>query len=227
MTITSLEGVQGSGKSLTAVAILYTDWALERKKVFSNNHFQFPETGPVFDYEGNPLGYNYEDLEPPVYFDVSYFMEHVKDNMLTNASILLDEAYIYLDARTSAGKLNKLFTYFIVTCRKRGVDLYVCTHHIANVDKRLRHAIDIRGTCRYIAENPCKRCKGEGALRGEMCPRCLGEGQTGLARTSFLNLRTMRKTILSLLGPRFWSLYETDELIPLTKKQVRIASEDL
>jgi hypothetical protein len=225
--IISLEGVQGSGKSLTATACLYTDWALERKKVFSNNHFKFPEKGPVFNYEGEFLGYNYEDLEPPVYFDVQYFMDHIRDTALMDASILLDEGYIYLDSRTSSGKLNKLFGYFVVTCRKRGVDLYVCTHHIANVDKRLRHAVDIRGTCRYIAENPCKRCKGEGVYKHEMCPRCLGEGQTGLARTSLLNLRTLQKTTLSLLAPRFWSLYETDELIPLTKKQTRIAVEDL
>lgn len=115
---------------------------LEPIRVYANNHLNFP-------YQ---------------YFDAKYFLEHLNDEELVNSVLLLDEAYIYLDARTGASKLNKLFTYFIVQTRKRGVDLYICTHHVDIVDKRLRRAIDVRGTCRYKKEAPCQQCQGAGRL---------------------------------------------------------------
>jgi hypothetical protein len=99
------------------------------------------------------------------FFDAKYFVEHLQDVELEQSSLLLDEAYIYMDARTGQGKLNKLFTYFTVQTRKRGVDMYVCTHHIDVLDKRLRRAVDVRGTCRYTKEDPCRKCKGTGTLK--------------------------------------------------------------
>lgn len=114
-----------SGKTLSAVTLCYLDWKNNGRRIFSNNKLQFDHT----------------------WFDTEYFVTHLADDELENATILLDEAYIYLDARAGQSKLNKLFTYFIVQTRKRGVDLYVCTHHIDIVDKRLRRAVDVRGSC--------------------------------------------------------------------------------
>ena len=117
-----------SGKTLSAVAMCYYD-ARKGRRIFSNNHLNKDAFGPY------------------TYFDIEYFLEHFADTEMEGATLLLDEAYIYLDARTSGGKLNKLFTYYTVQTRKRGVDMYVCTHHIDVLDKRLRRAVDVRGTC--------------------------------------------------------------------------------
>ena len=99
----------------------------DHKVVYSNNHLTFP-------YK---------------HFDPQYFLEHLEDEELEDCILLLDEAYIYLDARSTATKMNKLFTYFVAQTRKRHVDLYVCTHHFDVLDKRLRRAVDIRGSCRF------------------------------------------------------------------------------
>ena len=233
--LTTLEGVMGSGKSLTSVALAWSDW-LREQKVIANNHLKFPYT----------------------HFDLSYFVEHISDEHLANCTLLLDEAYLYLDARTSSAKLNKLFTYFVAQTRKRGVDMYICVHHIDTLDKRLRRAVDVRGTCRYTKEDPCKGCKGTGLVNGKKkglcsfcmgrgfdvstlqmcehcegtkvgnaCGRCNGYGKSGWARTTLYNKNTGERRRLTIKGPAFWDLYATEELVPLSQKQRRIATDDL
>ena len=81
--------------------------------------------------------------------------------------LLTDEMYQMADSRSTQTKLNKLWTYFVVQTRKRGVDMYICTHHLDHIDLRLRRAVDIRGSCRFYPEAPCKKCK---------CKKCGGSG---------------------------------------------------
>jgi hypothetical protein len=137
------------------------------------------------------------------------------------------------DSRTSQSKLNRLFTYFFAQTRKRGVDLYICTQHIDLIDKRLRRAADIRGTCSYIGEDPCKKCGGEGKYKEEVCDRCLGYGVTGWATVRFVDFR--RQTLwmnrrvrkIKVFGPAFWGLYDTEERVPILQKALKIPVEDL
>ena len=228
--ITSFEGVMGSGKTLTAVALAASEHYRNGRKIISNIHLGFPYTK----------------------FDMAYFMEHLQDEQLNNCITLLDEAHQFLDARRSGGKANLLWTYYTVQTRKRGVDLYACFHHIDVMDKRFRRQIDVRGTCTYQKEEPCRKCKGERVVQkgsvmcpacdredgvnrecsfckgtGEVCPRCLGYGVTGWATTRFLDYRTNRRSRIKVFGPAFFGLYNTEELIPFTGKQVRVAVEDL
>lgn len=229
--IVSFEGVMGSGKTLSAVALAYTELVNNQKRILSNVHLNFPYT----------------------HFDNQYFLENLASTELDNCITVLDEAQQYLDARRSAGKLNLLWTYYTVQTRKRGVDLYACFHHVDVMDKRFRRQIDVRGTCRYLKEDPCRACLGEhkvtrksvecifcggsGRIEGEVChkcngtglvcPRCLGYGSTGWATTRFLDLRTGRRSRIRIFGPAFFGLYSTTETIPFTGKQMRIAVEDL
>lgn len=203
--IVTLEGVMGSGKSMFAATASYWEFS-NGKQIISNMHLNFPYT----------------------HLDTDYFVEHMGDAQLQDSVIIFDEAYVYLDSRNSATKLNKLFTYFVVQTRKRGVDLYVCIHHIDTVDKRLRRAIDVRGTCRYRKELPCRRCKGEKEYKGAVCDNCLGYGEAGRLSVSFLDLRTGRRAPpIRIHAPSVWHLYDTRELVPLTGKQLTIDQEDL
>jgi len=146
--LATLEGVQGSGKSMTSTALGYAEYIKNGLRVISNNHLNFGTK---------------EDGSPVVeLFDTKYFLEHIEDTVLENCILILDEAYLLGDSRSSASKLNKLMTYFVVQTRKRGVDLYMCTHHIDIFDKRIRRAVDVRGTCRYRKEDPCLQCEGRG-----------------------------------------------------------------
>jgi len=47
--------------------------------------------------------------------------------ILTKQSYLIfDEAYLYMDSRNTATRMNKLFSWFLAQTRKRGVDLAIC-----------------------------------------------------------------------------------------------------
>ena len=210
MPIFTFEGVMGSGKTLSACALAYLEHTRGRE-IISNVHVNFP----------------FRQL------DTQFFVDHMMDTELTDCVMILDEAYIYLDARTSASKLNKLFTYFIAQTRKRGVDLYVCIHHIDTLDKRLRRAIDVRGTCRYRKEIPCMKCKGEKEVQikkteeYEACDRCNGYGVSGTANITFFDMRTGKRRKLKIHAPNFFSLYDTREVINVTGKQIKISEDDL
>lgn len=222
MAIVCLEGKQGQGKSVSTVALVFRDWAVKKRKILSNSWLDFPFTR----------------------FTLEYFMEHLEDDEIENCTLWLDEMYQLLDSRTAAGKVNKLLTYFIVQCRKRNVDLYVCTHHIDHIDKRLRRAINIRGTCTYDNEDPCQRCQGTGQypkdnpldvyqepLGEGVCGRCLGYGKTGFATVSFFNRdavdRESRYWSIVIPGPKYWPLYDTSERIGLTGKQKNLTLQDI
>lgn len=187
------EGLMGSGKTTAAIALAYEEWKENGIKVISNDHLNFDST----------------------HFDIAWFLEHLVDAEMENCILFLDEMYQIADSRSSATKLNKLFTYFIVQSRKRGVDIYICTHHLDHIDLRLRRAVDIRGACRFYPENPCKKCKGSGEYLGRPCDRCLGYGQLGWTRVSFLDRRLRRRYSLELFGPKYWHLFNTKERIPI------------
>ena len=163
----------------------------------------------------------------PQHFDIAWFLEHLVDGELEDCILFLDEMYQIADSRSSATKLNKLFTYFTVQCRKRGVDLYICTHHLDHIDLRLRRAVDIRGACRYYPEVPCKKCKGAKEYKGEPCDRCKGYGELGWSRVHFLDRRLRRRytsdDILGgpIFGPNYWHLFNTKERIPIQARIIQ------
>jgi len=232
--IISFEGVQGTSKSTAAVAFAYNEYSVNKKRVISNDHLNFPKI---------------EGVELPTHFDIAWFIEHLVDGELENCVLFLDEMYQIADSRSSATKLNKLFTYFIVQTRKRGVDLYVCTHHLDHVDLRLRRAVDIRGACRYYPEVPCRKCRcracggkgkidgvncpecrgigGTGEYKGEPCDRCKGYGELGWSRVNFLDRRLRRRYTSDdllggpIFGPDYWHMFNTRERIPIQARIIQ------
>ncbi len=187
---------------------------------------------------------------PYTKFDAAYFVAHVTDHEMDDCILLLDEAYLLMDSRSGQSKMNKLGSYFVAQTRKRNVDMYVCVQHIDLVDKRLRRAIDERGTCRYNKESPCSKCGGTGSIQrkglisvkdsgaiakdlsaplteAERCPRCLGYGETGWAYTTLRNKKTGKRKRLTIFGPAVFWIFDTKELIEMTKQQVNIPVDEL
>jgi len=199
--LVTLEGIQGSGKSTAAVGLAVEENERTGKAIYSNDHLNHP------DYH---------------HFDTATFVEKVVGEELEDMILLTDEMYQMADSRSSGTKLNKLWSYFVVQTRKRGVDMYICTHHLDHIDLRLRRAVDIRGSCRYYPESPCKKCRckrcggqrylvdgsicpdchgigGTGEFHGQPCDRCKGYGEWGIVKVFFLDRRIRRKYLGRLL----------------------------
>ena len=229
--ITTFEGPMGSSKTLSAVALLQQDYAQLDRKIISNVWLSFPHQE----------------------FDLKFFVANLETTEMSNCSMLWDETYQMMDSRSGMTKMSKLMTYFVVQTRKLNVDLYVCTHHIDHIDKRLRRAVDVRGTCQFIKEKPCKRCGGTGIRTGDepkniwgepypkdTCGRCLGSRDlndpdgpctTGFSYTVLLNRRARDRSSrirrLSIPAPLYWPLYDTTQRVHLTTRQRTISVEEL
>jgi len=68
-------------------------------------------------------------------------------NRLDEGNLFLDEAYTWLEARTSGNALNLLTSYLIYQQRKRLLDIYLTAQMFSSLDKRIRHLVNIIILC--------------------------------------------------------------------------------
>lgn len=69
--------------------------------------------------------------------------------------ILLDEAYTYLESRTSGAEQNRLMSYVLFQSRKKDVDMYLTVQLKSTIDVRFRELADIYIECQ--TRNPKSR----------------------------------------------------------------------
>ena len=250
--ITSFEGKMGTGKTLSATAMAYSEVQRRNMEIealtsirgleddrftseYSNLESNLMQTYGVNKltadkilnstrslYNRNPevelkpltIYANYHLNFPYTRWDPDFFLERVNDPAGINDCILImDEAYIYMDSRSSASKLVKLFGYFIGQTRKRGVKLFVCVHHRDVLDKRLRRAINIRGICRFGPKGPVEEFDRKGI------PLPIPLRRYNWATANFTNVDTGLEKMIKFYGPLFWGLYDTNEVVALEKNQ--------
>ena len=116
--IAAFIGNIGSGKTLSMVKEAYNAH-LQGRVVYSNFRLNFPYTP-----------YTVEDL-------VSWAKN--RESLPSSFVLLIDEAHIYLDSRTSVANRNKVITYLLLQTRKMGCDVFFTTQFLHQVDKRLRN----------------------------------------------------------------------------------------
>ena len=115
MTIITIYGSKGQGKSAVATYIAYrTFQSAEKTQIVANYKLNFPYI---------PL--NFRQLEK-----------------YQDALTIFDEAHIYADNRTSQKKLNRLISYFVYEIRHLNTDLILISQQ-ESIDKRLRNATDV------------------------------------------------------------------------------------
>ena len=66
---------------------------------------------------------------------------------LKEGNIFLDEAYTWLESRTSGNALNLLTSYLIYQKRKRHLDIYLTAQMFSSIDKRARYLANIVIEC--------------------------------------------------------------------------------
>lgn len=169
--IISFEGRMGTGKTLTMSAFAYEEALTTGQRIFSNYHLNIP----------------YTKIVP------AEFVSIIESEELFNCIFLLDEAGIYMDARASSTKLNRLFTAFVMQTRKRGCDLYISTQHIDMLDKRLRRSVNIRVRPHF-------------------------DKVTNFTRVNVKNLDTGEFSRKRLYGPDYFWLYDTTQILELPTK---------
>ena len=158
--IATFEGPIGSGKTLAAVAFAYAMWEKEKRPVYSNIRLDFP----------------YKEL------DIDQF------DSITDSTILLDNAFLYLDNRRSQTNQNKLWSYMLSQNRKRGNMVFLATPKLDFLDKRTRCMVDERVRCRM-------------------------DGDT--LKLLAMDLKSGNRQKVAIEGKSFYPLYDTCELARL------------
>jgi hypothetical protein len=120
-------GARGSGKTLSMVLEAYR-YHEQGYTILSNLGLSFPHQ----TYDGKTIESYASDKNP-----------------LKNAVILVDEAHVLLDSRSSQTKRNRIVSYFILQTRKRNVHLLYTTQSFHQVEKRLRDQSDYVIECSF------------------------------------------------------------------------------
>ena len=125
MVLINVEGDVGSGKTLFAVILLCRNLELKKPKTIYVN------------FEGLTLPHK--------------LMSPEMLNTITNAVIVLDEAWAWLEARGSgSNKLNKYASYALFQARKDNVDFILTDQLIETIDSRFRMMANWQVDCEAI-----------------------------------------------------------------------------
>jgi len=101
------------GKTLYATILAY--WS--NKKIYSNYKLNIPE---------------YHKLEPTDLFKLP-----------NNCEVFIDEAYAWLESRTSGADFNKCNTYILFQSGKRTINIYLTAQLFSSVDIRFRNMSNV------------------------------------------------------------------------------------
>jgi hypothetical protein len=145
--IIGIAGDIGAGKTLVATKILLEEYlAYPDKKVFANMQ------------RLKHIPYEYLSFDRCVKMAMT-------DEELKSAILLVDEAHVWFDSRTSISKLNRIFSYFLLQTGKMDITLIYTTQHFGQVDRRLRERTDLS----IIVERngDLHTCHGEDLSRGK------------------------------------------------------------
>lgn len=123
------------GKTLGAVA--------ELKNLYDNGYTIYSNTF---------LNFKYKPLDMDFLFDIVEKELDIEDN----AVFFIDEIHIWLDSRISGSKRNRILSYFLLQSGKLGKNtdygliMLFTSQYPDQIDKRLRHTMDIGVQCEKI-----------------------------------------------------------------------------
>jgi hypothetical protein len=189
-------GDRGSGKSLSCTAWAYHFWRQGFKILTNYNLFFVEHLSRLLDYRLDVEDIKKMGLYAPKKCDIDFFLDHMQDEEMLNTTLLLDEAYLYMDKRNSSTKMNKMFSWFIAQTRKKNVNLLICVQKENLIEFRLEQA-----ATHFI--------------------KCSPLGKTG----RFINLVKNRKNgerfTQIVNGLDYFDMYETDEMIQTPQTPIR------
>jgi hypothetical protein len=144
--IIGIEGGISSGKTLSMVFFAIQEHREHGKKIFANFHLKggLPYYYLTFD-EFVSWSKTCENCTPYARDGTDYpeVCPSCGGRDFRDCIILIDEAHIWMDSRTSASKFNRLQTYLLLQTGKEGINLYYTTQSFGQVELRLRQRTDM------------------------------------------------------------------------------------
>lgn len=122
MGLEIVEGIKGAGKTAFTTYRAYQAYK-QKRQVFCNYKLNFPFK----------------------FFTLEVLTKQM--DTLQNATIIIDEAHLYFDAREFSSKKNQLFNKFQSQTRKRKLEVILTSQQYENVDLRIRKNLDVIHTC--------------------------------------------------------------------------------
>ena len=173
--ITLIEGEPRSGKTNTAVARVVDAYREDPStKIFTNFHL---------------YGIKY------VLIDLATLLEYLNSKLLKDGYVIIDEAYIGLNARDGMAIINKIGTWFGMQAGKRRVHLIVIVQHGRMVDWIYRWLMSEHILCSYNA------------------------------KTRMITLQVKKKNakrirVINYYAPQYWSYYDTEEIVEIPDSKI-------
>lgn len=111
-----------------------------------------------------------------------------------NIEVFIDEAYTWLESRTSSNTLNRYLSYIVFQSRKRTINIYTTSQMFSSVDVRFREQSNIIVKCKRINDD--------------------------FEYVFYKNNKRVKKYFLSLKkAEKYFKLYDTKEIVEPNQKQ--------
>lgn len=111
-----------------------------------------------------------------------------------NIEVFIDEAYTWLESRTSSNTLNRYLSYIVFQSRKRTINIYTTSQMFSSVDIRFREQSNIIVKCKRINDD--------------------------FEYIFYKNNKRVKKYFLSLKkAEKYFKLYDTKEIVEPNQKQ--------
>lgn len=119
----------------------------------------------IFAFHSNRKLYANYKLELPEYFKLNPADLFQLPN---NCEVFIDEAYAWLESRTSGADLNKCSSYILFQSGKRTINIYLTAQLFSTVDIRFRHMSNIIVECYKYEEEEVFEYVFYERMRGEL-----------------------------------------------------------
>lgn len=119
--LTVIVGKLGQGKTAFMTYLACKDYIEQHRNVMANYRLNFIKDQKFL---------NILDLLDP------------NNEIINNATVCIDEGWLFFDSRNSSSKNNIAISQTILQSRKRGCDIYLTAQTFGQVDKRFRNVCD-------------------------------------------------------------------------------------
>lgn len=204
--ITAFEGRKGSGKTTAAVAIMHK----------LRETFNIPS---VCDFPLKEAYGDYTKISIPTFVDELRLITEATQGMgkevaeratdvlfkkrypsIVGSTMLLDEAYKYVDSRMPNDKVVRLFGYWISQIRHYQTSLLLIVPHMDMVDKRVARQVD-------------------------RVARCYTDERTGRVKVMVTDFQKSKPTRITINATRYWEMFDSWVLLPFRSNALNVGTE--